>query len=155
MTDERRMAETTAGAAAVASAIIDRADRDIAFVVRFIGESQYLLARHFQAFVEVELGKCGINYGDHPFLRLFVEAHAAELAEFVVSGVSLTHQFGLQTFERTAGDPMRLLRADIWDSLRSHIENAEAHFVTDVGGLRKILEEIRSFPKPVGSTANG
>jgi hypothetical protein len=145
-------AEAPSGASAVASAMLDRADRDIAFVMRFVGESQYLLNRHFQTLIESELAERHVVYGDHPFLRLFVETHARELTEFVLNNVTLKHQFGLQAFERLAGDPMRLLRADLWDTLRSTIESAEAHFVSDLGGLGEILAEVataRSVP-PAG-----
>ena len=37
---------------------------------------------------------------------------------------------------------MRLLRADVWDTLRSTIESAEAHFVSNLGGLGEILAEV-------------
>jgi len=135
----------------VAAAILNHADRDIAFILRLTGESLELLTRHFQSFIEEQLERNGVVYGDHPLLRLFVETHARELTDFVVSGVGLAHQFGLQTFERMAGDRLRLLRADLWDTLRSHIEAAERHFVGGLGGLREILaevEQLRADPPP-------
>ena len=133
-------------AAAVASMLIDRADRDLVFIVRLVGESQDILYRHFKAFVEAELARRGYGYGDHPLLRLFVETHARVLANFVTNGVGLNHQLGVQAFERLAGDPMRLLRADVWDSVRSHIEAAQQHFVSDIGGLQEILREMTARP---------
>jgi hypothetical protein len=151
---DRGGAGAPSGATVVASAMLDRADRDIAFVMRFVGESQYLLNRHFQTMIETELAKHNVVYGDHPFLRLFVEAHGRELTEFVLNTVTLTHQFGLQAFEQLAGDPMRLLRADLWDTLRSTIEGAEAHFVSSLGGLGEILEQVAAA-RPAPSAGSG
>ena len=130
---------------AVASTIIDNADRDIAFIVRISGESLDLLSRHFQSFIESELRNNGVFYGDHPLLRLFVETHGRELTDFVVNGIALSHQLGLQTFERMGGDSMRLLRADLWDTLRSYIETAEQHFLSGLGGLQDILTEVEEM----------
>ncbi|WP_119269424.1 hypothetical protein [Taklimakanibacter deserti] len=132
------------GADTVASDILARADRDIAFVPRLTGESQHLLVRHFIQFIERELVQCDMGYDSYPLLRGFVETHARELSDFVVGGLGLTHQLGLQTVERMAGDPMHLLRADIWDTLRDYIANAEDHFVSDVGGLRKLIADAES-----------
>lgn len=129
----------------VATAILANADRDVAFILRLTGASLEVLTRHFQSFIEGELQRCGVAYGDHPLLRLFVETHARELSDFVVSGIGLTHQFGLETFERLGGDRMRLLRTDLWDTLRSHIEAAERHFVSGLGGLRDILAEVEAL----------
>jgi hypothetical protein len=133
-----------ASALDVASRILEKADRDVAFVVRLVGESQYILTRHFHVFIETELAQHGVVYGDHPLLRPFIETHARELAEFVHTGIGLRHRFSLQAFEQTAGDPMRLLRVDLWDSLRSHIEHAERHFVSGPHGLRAILDEVEA-----------
>jgi len=140
--EDRGVGGAPSSATTVASAMLDHADRDIAFVMRFVGESQYLLNRHFQTLIEAELARRTVVYGDHPFLRIFVETHARELTDFVLSNVALKHQFGLQAFERLAGDPMRLLRADLWDTLRSTIESAEEHFVSNLGGLGEILAEV-------------
>jgi hypothetical protein len=133
-----------ASAADVASRILETAERDVAFVVRLVGDSQYVLVRHFHTFIEGELAHHGVVYGDHPLLRPFIETHARELAEFVHNGIGLRHRFSLQAFEQTAGDPLRLLRVDLWDSLRSHIEHAERHFVSGPHGLRAILNEVEA-----------
>lgn len=130
------------GAAALASQILARADRDVTFVVHLIGESQHLLVRHFVTFIETELGNRGILYGAHPLLRPFIEAHARELADFVLQGLGLRHQFGLQVLETMAGDPSRLMRVDLWDSLQAHIEAAERQFTSGIGGLQRILTQI-------------
>ena len=137
-------------ASEVASKIIERADRDVAVVVQIVGESQYLLVRHFETFIEGELARRGVVYGDHLLLRPLIETHGRELAEFVMSGVAIHHKFGLQALESPAGDPLRLLRSDVWDSLRSHIEDAQRHFVSDAGGMLLILAEIeKNQPKMV------
>jgi hypothetical protein len=133
----------------LASEILSRADRDIAFVIRLVGESQYLLVRHFQTFIEERLAQRGIVYGDHPLLRPFIETHARELTEFVLNGIGLEHQFGLRAIETLAGDPLRLLRVDLWDSLRSHVEDAQRRFVSGVGGLQRILAEIEASAPPM------
>jgi len=142
--------KAVASAAEVASKIIDRADRDVALVVQLVGESQYLLVRHFETFIEGELARRGIVYGDHLLLRPLVETHGRELAEFVLSGVAIHHRFGLSALEKPEGDPLRLLRSDLWDSIRSHTEDAERHFVSEAGGLPKIITEVeQNLPKMV------
>ncbi|QOZ35066.1 hypothetical protein [Bradyrhizobium sp. CCBAU 53421] len=142
--EEQSGGEGTTRAAAIASQILARADRDVTFVVQLLGESQNLLVRHFIAFIEVELAKRDISYGAHPLLRPFVETHARELSEFVLKGIGLRHQFGLQAIETMAGDPARLLRVDLWDSLQSHINDAQQRFVSGVGGLQRILTQIEA-----------
>jgi hypothetical protein len=131
-------------AATLASQILARADSDVTFMVHLIGESRDLLVRHFIVFIETELAGRGISYGAHPLLRPFIETHARELTDFVLQGIGLRHQFGLQTLETMAGDPAGLLRVDLWDSLQSHINDAQRHFVSGVGGLQRILVQIES-----------
>jgi hypothetical protein len=142
--DEQKGEREPLAAGTLASQILARADRDVTFVVRLIGESQNLLVRHFIVFIEVELGKRGMSYGIHPLLRPFIETHARELADFVLQGIGLRHQFGLQAIETMVGDPARLLRVDLWDSLQSHINDAQQHFVSGAGGLQRILSQIES-----------
>ena len=125
-----------------AAEIMARAERDVVFVVKFLGESQHILQRHFQDYVRDELEKRGVTFGDHPLLLPFIETHGAELAEFVVTGIGLHHQFHLTAFEKMAGDPQQLLRLDIASTLQSYIEKAEAHFVSGIGGLQQILAAV-------------
>lgn len=131
---------------ALASQILDRADRDVTFMMHLVGESRNLLVRHFVKFIETTLAERGINYDTHALLRPFVEAHARELTDFVLHGIGLKHQFGLQAFERMGGDPGRLLRVDLWDSLHAHISDAQRHFVFDVDGLARVLIQIENEP---------
>ena len=125
-----------------AAEIMARAERDLVFVAKFLGESQHILQRHFQSFVQTELEKRDITFGDHPLLLPFIETHGSELAEFVVTGIGLHHQFHLTAFEKMAGDPQQLLRLDIWNTLQSYIDKAEAHFISDIGGLQQILAAV-------------
>ena len=122
--------------------IMARAERDVVFVVKFLGESQHILQRHFQDYVRAELEKRGITFGDHPLLLPFIETHGSELAEFVVTGIGLHHQFHLTAFENMAGDPQQMLRLDIANTLQSYIEQAEEHFVSGIGGLQQILAAV-------------
>ncbi|MCA1452691.1 hypothetical protein I6F35_05590 [Bradyrhizobium sp. BRP22] len=138
-------------AAAIASQILARADRDVAFTVQLVGESRHILVQHFVRFIESELGQRGVVYGAHPLLRPFIETHARELTDFVLNGVSLRHQFGLQALERMTGDPLRLLRVDLWDSLQSHIDDAQRHFVSDAGGMLRILQQIDGISPAPGN----
>ena len=142
--DTQEKGEQPVSAATLASEILTRADRDVTFMVHLVGESQNMLLRHFVTFIETELSQRGITYGAHPLLRPFIEAHGRELTDFVLQGVGLRHQFGLQALETMAGDPSRLLRVDLWDSLQSHINDAERHFVSGVGGLQRILVQIET-----------
>ncbi|MEZ5932156.1 MAG: hypothetical protein R3F54_09420 [Alphaproteobacteria bacterium] len=127
----------------VAAEIMARADQDLVLSVRFLTDSQHLLQRHFQTYVQKELEKRGITFGDHPLLLPFIETHGAELAEFVTTGIGLHHQFRLQDFETMQGDPQKLLRLDIWNTLQSYIDKAEAHFVSGIGGLQQILAAVQ------------
>ncbi len=126
----------------VAAEIMARADQDLVLSIRFLTDSQHLLQRHFQDYVRSELEKRGITFGDHPLLLPFIETHGAELAEFVTKGIGLHHQFRLQDFERMQGDPQKLLRLDIWNTLQSYIDKAEAHFISGIGGLKQILAAV-------------
>ncbi|MBB3769963.1 hypothetical protein FHS55_000549 [Angulomicrobium tetraedrale] len=150
MTEPPHFERASSRSTALASAVLDRADRDVAFIIRITGESLDLLSRHFQSFIEEELQRHGVLYGDHPLLRLFVESHSRELTDFVVNGIALQHQLGLQTFERSRGDAMRLLRADLWDTLHGYVDTAEQHFVSSLGGLRDILAQIDADRKMLG-----
>lgn len=113
---------------AVATAIIASAETDIVFIPRIVGQSLHLLTTHFMDVIERALAGQNITYGDHPLLRPFIEVHSRELTEFVLNGLALSHQFGVSTLERMKGDPDKLLRVDLWDSLSSHIEEAEQAF---------------------------
>jgi len=122
--------------------------RDLVFVMRFMGESQHRLQSHFQDFIRAELAAGGVTMETHPLINLFIENHAILLRDFVFSGVSLTRQFRVDEIERLTGDTTSMIRVDIWDQLKSHIETAEKQFQSQAGTLPKLLS---AFEKPQGS----
>jgi hypothetical protein len=139
-----RPAEPPSCATDVASRILAAADRDVAVVLRLVGESQQRLVDHFHRFIEAALRAKDVDYGDHPLLRPFIETHARELAGLVHDGIGLRLRFGLRAFEQ-GSDPLHLLRMDLWDHLRSQIEQAERHFAASPAGLAAIIAEVASF----------
>lgn len=121
--------------------------RDLVFIMRFMGESQYLMQSHFQDFILKELAATGVTETTHPMIHAFVERHAILLRDFVFSGVSLSKQFRIEEVERLTGDTM--IRVDIWDQLRSHVSMAEQQFRTQLPELPTLLEAWKS---PEGSS---
>lgn len=113
--------------------------RDLIFSMRFLGESQLRLQRHFHDFMIAELTLAGITAETHPLLHAFVERHAITLRDFVFSGVSLSRQFRVEDIERLTGDTTSLLRVDIWDQLRSHVEAAQRQFKAQLPELPALL----------------
>lgn len=126
----------------VTTELVRLMQRDLVFVMRFVGESQHILQMHFQAFILKELERSGINEETHPLIHAFAEKHALMLRDFVFSGVSLMKQFRVEEMERLTGDPM--IRVDIWDQLRSHIGMAEGQFKAQIPGLPPILEDWKA-----------
>lgn len=155
MTERRYRSGSVPRSTELASTILDNAERDVVFTLRIRGESLDLLSRHFQGFIERSLVSNGVDYGDHPLLRLFVETHSRELTDFVVNGMALSHQIDLKAFERFGGDSTHLLRADVWDSLRGYIESAELHFMSGIGGLHDILAEVDAHRPDTAGGADG
>ena len=141
-------------ASVMASRIVERVDSDLAFIPRLMGESLYLLTSHFVQIIEQALAGEGVAYGDHPLLRPFVELHARELTDFVLNGLSLRHQFGVQTLERMAGDPLRLFRVDLWDSLGALTADAEHSFLSHPSGLQALLAKVRNEGNEKTKAAN-
>lgn len=142
MTSDNRPNSLGTDGGGIAEEIIRHADRDIFFSVKILGDSRNNLQRHFQDFIRRELENRDVKFGDHPLLLPFIETHGHELTEFVTTGVALKHQMSLQEFEKLSGDPLKLFRVDLWDSLSEHIKNAEAQFISGIGGLRKILAAV-------------
>lgn len=142
MASDNRPKSLRTNNAGIAEKIIQYADRDIVFSIKILGQSRNNLQQHFQDFIRHELENNGISFGDHPLLLPFIETHGRELTEFVTTGVALEHQISMQRFENLSGDPLNLFRVDLWDSLSSHIKKAESHFLSDIGGLRKILTAV-------------
>lgn len=126
----------------VASELARLMQRDLVFVMRFLGESQHLMQAHFQTFILRELATRQITEETHPLIHAFAERHAITLRDFVFSGVSLSRQFRIEEVEQLTGDTM--IRVDIWDQLRSHIEMAERQFRGQLPELPALLEAWKS-----------
>jgi hypothetical protein len=124
--------------------------RDLVFVMRFMGKSQHRLQSHFQDFIRDELAASGVTAETHPMIHLFIENHSILLRDFVFSGVSLSCQFRVDEIERLTGDATSMIRVDIWDQLKSHIETAEKQFHSQASTLPKLLS---AFEKPPGPMA--
>lgn len=135
----------------VAGDLVKLMPRDLVFVMRFMGESQHRLQSHFQDFIRAELAAGGVTTETHPMIHLFIESHAILLRDFVFSGVSLTRQFRVDEIERLTGDSTSMIRVDIWDQLKSHIETAEKQFQSQAGTLPKLLSAFEKSPGPSGS----
>lgn len=117
--------------------------RDLVFVMRFLGESQHRLQRHFHGFVATELAERGYTEETHPLINRFVETHALVMRDFVFSGAALAHQFRIDEMERLLGDTTSMLRVDIWDQLRGHVEMAEKQFRKQTPDLERQLDAYR------------
>ncbi|AYG58323.1 hypothetical protein QD460_30290 [Rhizobium jaguaris] len=124
-------------------------ERDLVFVMRFMGESQYLMQSHFHDFILRELAATGVTAETHPMIHAFAERHAILLRDFVFSGVSLSRQFRVEEMEKLTRDPM--IRVDVWDQLRSHITMAEAQFRGQLPELPVILESWKAPQDPSGN----
>ncbi len=134
--DEPRPADVTAD-------LVRMMPRDAVFVLRFLGESQLRLLRHFQDFIAAELAREGVTPETHPMIHGFIETHALTLRDFVFAGVGMTHQVRLPEMERLTGDTTSVLSVDIWDELRSHVDLAETRFRAEVSGLPAQLAHYR------------
>jgi hypothetical protein len=118
--------------------------RDAVFVLRFLGESQLRLQRHFHDFIAAELARNGVTPDSHPMIHGFIETHALTLRDFVFAGVGMAHQVRLPEMERLLGDTTSVLSVDVWDQLRSHVEAAERQFRAQAPALPAQLETYRA-----------
>lgn len=126
----------------LAQAIIERAEFDVVYEPRFIGESSYLLRRHFQDFIRKQLEHLSVSVDDNPIVYRFVDTHARELADFVTTGLALNQQIRLPDLEMLGPDPEKIRRVDLWDGLASHIRDAERSFISNVPELYKELTRL-------------
>lgn len=131
------------GAGDIAAELARLMERDLVFVMKFLGESQYRLQSHFQEFILAELAKRGITRETHPLIGGFAETHSLLLRDFVFAGVSLARQVRIEEMERLLGDTTALLRVDVWDQLRRHIDTAEAQFRSQMPHVEDRLEGYR------------
>lgn len=130
------------GGSALAEEIVARAPSDLLFVMQFVGETQYRVLKYFQDLVIRELAARGIHREDTALLQIFIDRHATEMRDFVFSGVALSRPMRIGEVERLMGDSTNVLRTDIWDALRSHIDSVEAKFVAEADDLPRQLASI-------------
>lgn len=123
----------------VAGDLVRLMPRDLVFSVRFLGESQIRLQKHFQDFLIAELERAGITGRTHPMIHAFAERHAIAMRDFVFTGVALSKQYRIAEFERLIGDETALIRVDIWDQLKNYIAVAEADFRAQLPDMRPEL----------------
>lgn len=133
----------------VAGDLVRLMPRDLVFVMRFLGESQFRLQGHFQDFIRAELAAGGVSAETHPMIHLFIENHAILLRDFVFSGVSLSRQFRVEEIERLTGDTTSMMRVDLWDQLKNHIETAERQFGSQAGTLPRLLAAFEQPGAPL------
>jgi hypothetical protein len=141
--DEPHGAAGSSGAE-LAETILALAPRDLVFVMQFMGEAQYKVLSYFQNLVIRELEAHDIRREDHALLQIFIDKHATEMRDFVFSGVALSRPFQIDEIERLLGDTTNVLRLDIWDALRSHIEMVETRFVAQAESLPEQLAAIQA-----------
>lgn len=133
---------TSDSSAQLAEQIVSRASRDLLFTMQFMGETQYLVLKHFQDLVIRELEARGIRRETHALLQVFIDMHATEMRDFVFSGVALSRPFRIEEIEHLLGDTTSVIRTDIWDALRSHIDTVERKFLAEADDLPRQISEI-------------
>jgi hypothetical protein len=152
MTDGHRKSHadgTTPHRPDVTEELVRLMPRDLVFSMQFLGESQHILLRHFHDFVEAEMRASGITQETYPMIHAFIESHALLLRDFVFSGVALSRQFPVREIERLIGDDTSLMRVDIWDQLKTHIEVAQQRFRAQIPALPAQLRGWEApSPKP-------
>lgn len=134
-----------------AEAVVARAPQDLVFTMRLLGQSQEILHTHFRHFLEARLAEAGVTPESHPLLPFFIDSHAVELREFVVTGVSLARSFRLGEIEILTGDVETLMRVDIWDAIASHIDMAEQRFSEGIARVVASLTADEAALRPVRS----
>lgn len=148
-------AAAPAGGGALAQEIMQSAPRDIIFTMQFLGEAQYKVLKYFQDLVIRELESRGIRREDHALLQIFIDSHATEMRDFVFHGVALARPFRIEEIERLLGDTTSVIRTDIWDALRTHIETVEHKFVAEADDLPRQLAEIDASATRAAARSSG
>ncbi len=128
----------------IAAKLLQRAADDIVLKISFVGESPHLLFNYFREMITEELQAQDLDPNEDPLLGLFAEAHAAELRDFVVTGVSIDHMIHVSELEQLETLSLTLLQTDIWDSLKKHIAMAEEQFKKQSKDLPKIIRGLDS-----------
>jgi hypothetical protein len=142
MDDQRGMTDDTK--ADLAKEIIDLVSRDLVFSMQFLGETQYKVLKYFQDLVIRELAARGITRENTPLLQIFIDMHATEMRDFVFSGVALSRPFRIEEIEKLMGDTSHVIRTDIWDAFRNHIEAVESKFIGEADDLPRQLATIEA-----------
>lgn len=133
-----------------AEAMVARAPQDLVFTMRFLGQSQEILHSHFRSFLERRLAQAGVTPENHALLPFFIDSHAVELRDFVVTGVALARPFRLGEIEVLTGDVETLMRVDIWDAIASHIDMAEARFAE---GIARVVATLTAAEAEIRGAA--
>lgn len=141
--DDTRGSEGGSGTT-LAQEVIARAPSDLLFVMQFVGETQYRVLKYFQDLVIRELELRGIRREDTALLQIFIDRHATEMRDFVFAGVALSRPIRVQEIERMMGDTTNVLRTDVWDALRSHIDMVETKFLAEADSLPRQLADIEA-----------
>lgn len=128
----------------IASKLMKRAPYDLVLKMNFVGESPHLLFNHFREMIVAELKAQNMDPHEDPLLGLFAEAHASEMRDFVMTGVSIDHMIHISEIERLENLSASLLQTDIWDSLKKHIATAEEQFRRQAKNLPQIIEQINN-----------
>lgn len=134
-----------------AEAMVARAPQDLVFTMRFLGQSQEILHNHFRSFLQARLAAAGVTPETHPLLSYFIDSHAVELRDFVVTGVALALPFRLGEIEVLTGDVETLMRVDIWDAIASHIDMAEARFAE---GIARVVATLTAAETEIRGAEN-
>jgi len=129
----------------IAKTLLDRAPQDLVFKMSFVGQRQHLLFNHFRQLNSEEMNKQGLDGEEGSLLGLFAESHAAELREFVFTGVALQHLFHLKELEGLSGEASSLILVDIWDTLKSYIKTAEDQFKSQAKELPTMLTTLEKL----------
>ena len=86
----------------VAGDLVRLMPRDLVFVMRFMGESQFRLQGHFQDFIRAELCARGVTTETHPMIHLFIENHAILLHQCKQRPQIAEHHASFERMQRTA-----------------------------------------------------
>jgi len=129
----------------IAKALLERAPQDLVFKMSFVGQSQHLLFNHFRKLISKEMKNQGLDVEQDSLLGLFAESHAAELREFVFTGVALQHLFHLNELEDFSEETSSLMLVDIWDTLKSYIKTAEEQFKSQAKELPNMVTTLEKL----------
>lgn len=126
----------------IADELIKRASEDMILKISFVGESPHMLFSHFRNMINAELEAHDLDPHNDAVLKLFVEAHAVELRDFVFTGVAIDHMVRVTEIESQTALTSGLMMTDVWDSLKSHIAMAEERFKKQAADLPEMIRQL-------------